>query len=162
MLAGVLAAAIVGGLGASAAVAVVVAVAVGLLTQRLRRDRPWTRDGRRRWRQAAHQARAWLEMGRRLWRARPSRPVRPSWVGGDSPTAGASGWHPEDGEEPTGTPITVRCEVVTPRVQVWHSTDTGRAYEVAPERGLPGALPGDLASLAFERGRPRVVRRPLN
>jgi hypothetical protein len=50
----------------------------------------------------------------------------------------------------------VRCEVVGERFQVWHSTDTGRAYEVAPRDAPADALPGDEGWLSFDGGRPRV------
>jgi hypothetical protein len=43
-------------------------------------------------------------------------------------------------------------------MQVWHSTDTGRAYEVALPDGPAGAFPGDEGWLSFEGGRPRVRR----
>jgi hypothetical protein len=46
--------------------------------------------------------------------------------------------------------------VVTDRLQVWHSTDTGRAYEIDLRRAPEEARPGDLGWLAFEGGRPRV------
>jgi len=50
----------------------------------------------------------------------------------------------------------VRCEVVGERFQVWHSTDTGRAYEVAPRDAPAEAHPGAEGWLSFEGGRPRV------
>lgn len=45
--------------------------------------------------------------------------------------------------------IEVRCRVVHERGQEWVSTTTGRAYDVTPSNGLPGAQPGDLGYVSF-------------
>ena len=91
----------------------------------------------------------------------------PNWPGigglGRRPSFATSGrpWaQPEDEPDPmeAKAAFRVRCEVVTPRVQVWHSIDTGRAYELTPDRAPADARPGDVAWLSFDRGRPRVQR----
>ena len=158
MFVGVGAAALAGGAGANAFTALVAAVAAGLLAQRVQRDPPWTVTGRAAWRRSWA---AWSRGARGLLRARR---VPPGWAGQDDPAyvppvqAGAS----SSPEARAGGRVPVRCEVVTDRLQVWHSTVTQRAYEVPSERGVPGARPGSLGELVFERGRPRVVPRDLN
>ncbi len=164
MFAGVLAAAAAGGLGAGALVALLAAVAVGLLALRSLRDPPWTVRGRRAW---ALGARRWRDLVRafaaRSSEARGRGPAGGNWR---RPTSGADRWPPAAPPVPPevmpGGRIPVRCEVATERLQVWHSTVTQRAYEVSPERGLADAEPGVVADLLFEQGRPRVVPREVN
>jgi len=118
----------------------------------LRRDPPWTARGRAAWRARGaglvRSARAWGRVGRHWRRARAAPP--PGWR-----EAAAD---PADAREAArfDAAFRVRCEVVGTRFQVWHSTDTGRAYEVAPRDAPAGAVPGDEGWLAFEGGRPRV------
>jgi hypothetical protein len=171
MFVGLLAVAVLGSLGAPALVALLGGVAAGFVAHRSRRDPPWTAAGRRRGRDAWRGARDRTRALRRWWVDR-SRSRRPFGGGRSSPEGGwpggpGSSWtepRVEEPEpiEPRGSVVTVRCEIVTDRLQVWHSTDTGRAYEVPRERGLPSAAPGDLGSLTFEGGRPRVTRRAVN
>lgn len=154
---GVLAAAALGGRGANAFVALLAAVAAGLIALRALRDPPWTAVGRARWRWSFA---SWGALARALVAARrpwPSRPV--DWPTPDAP--------PPHGAAPVpdvapGARLPVRCEVVTERLQVWHSTLTHRAYEVPVDRGLADATPGMVADLVFERGRPRIVTRAMN
>jgi hypothetical protein len=161
MFAGMLAAAAVGALGANAFVAFVAAVTGGLVAWRAVHAPPWTPAGRAAW---VAEARGWRQAGARLASMLRARRTGTRW----SPPGGAgdAAWGPAAAppapEVAPGARVAVRCEVATERVQVWHSMATRRAYEVPSERGLPGAEPGTEADLVFERGRPRVVRRPLN
>ena len=161
MFAGMLAAAAAGGVGANGFVALVAAVTGGLLAWRVVHAPPWTRAGRAAWVAAA---RGWRQVLTRLASVARARRAGAGW----SPPGGAgdAAWGPVAAPPPPevapGARVAVRCEVATDRVQVWHSMSTRRAYEVPSERGLPGAEPGTEADLVFERGRPRVLRRPLN
>jgi hypothetical protein len=172
MFVGLLGSAFLGAVGSPALVALVGGVVVGLLAHRARRDPPWTAAGRGRWRAA------WRAGGSRLgdlaawWRRRARggagafgradrAPPAGGWPGGPGSAWSVPRSDAPSEPEPRGQ-VTVRCEVVTARFQVWHSTDTGRAYEVSVERGLVDAVPGDLGTLTFEGGRPRVVRRAVN
>jgi hypothetical protein len=173
MFAGLLGAALLGRTGAPALAAVLFGALVGMGALRLLRDPPWTLAGRRGWRALATRLLRSVASLRQRWRARggggvvvPPTPVR-GWPGGPGSawTGAASDARPPrppDQATMPGAEVTVRCEVVTGRLQVWHSTDTGRAYEVPAERGLAGAAPGDVGLLRFERGKPRVVARRLN
>lgn len=121
---------------------------------------PWTPRGRAVWRARGHAfgvvgraARAWWALARRGRRVDP--------FGSRMPVDDVeAGWtvDPNDAREGArfDAAFPVRCEVVTERLQVWHSTDTGRAYEVDLRRAPAEARPGDLGWLAFEAGRPRV------
>jgi hypothetical protein len=182
MFAGLLGVALLGALGAPSLVALLVGIAVGLAAHRSRRDPPWTAAGRRRWREAWRGAGTRIASLRRWWsalaRGRGGRFGGPfgdagraqppgGWPGGPGSAWGeGSDGEPgseEDADEPgAGGHVTVRCELVTGRFQVWHSTDTGRPYEVPTERGLAGAAPGDIGTLRFEGGRPRIVPRTVN
>ena len=161
MFAGMLAAAAVGGLGANAFVAFVAAVTGGLLAWRVVHAPPWTRAGRASWVAAA---RGWRQVSAGLASLLRGRRGGTGW----SPPRGAGdpAWGPVAAPPPPevapGARVAVRCEVANERRQVWHSMSTRRAYEVPSERGLAGAEPGTEGDLVFERGRPRVVRRPLN
>lgn len=173
MFAGLLGMALMGALGLPSLVALLFGVVVGLLSVRVIRAPPWTAAGRRRWRTLARDVRASVSRVRQLWRSRRGRamwvPQTPpgGWPGGPGsavhgPGAEAAKTPVAEASTPAGAELRVRCEIVTSRLQVWHSTDTGRAYEVPTERGLAGAVPGDVAVLRFERGRPRVVARRVN
>lgn len=122
---------------------------------------PWTPRGRAVWRARAgagaalgRAARAWWGLARRAPGARGVDPGGPR-VGGPGDPWAVDPVDARDGAR-FDAAFAVRCEVVTPRVQVWHSTDTGRAYEVDPRRAPADARPGDAGWLAFEGGRPRV------
>jgi hypothetical protein len=132
----------------------------------LRRDPPWTARGRAIWRaritDAAALARGWVQLTR-LLRGAGRPPADPGFDGYVQPA------DPADARAAArfDAAFRVRCEVVTPRVQVWHSMDTGRAYEVALRDGPSSALPGDEGWLSFDGGRPTVrqgatVERLLN
>lgn len=120
---------------------------------------PWTPRGRAVWRARGNAlgvvgraARTWWALARRNRRFEP--------YGSGAPVEGEGAWtvDPNDAREAArfDAAFSVRCEVVTDRLQVWHSTDTGRAYEVDLRRAPAEARPGDLGWLAFEAGRPRV------
>ncbi len=161
MLAGMLAAAAAGALGAGGFVALLAAVVGGFAAWRVMLAPPWTPQGRAAWAAAGRRRRQALAGLARLVRTRraggawtpPTGSSAPPWASEPSPPAP---------DVAPGTRVAVRCEVATERIQVWHSMATRRAYEVPPERGLEGAAPGTEAELVFERGRPRVVRRTLN
>lgn len=131
----------------------------------LRRAPPWTARGRAAWRARAVASASALRLGRAWW-TMARRGARP-WPGG--PGAAPGGVPPErdpwvvdavDAREAArfDAAFAVRCEVAGERLQVWHSTDTGRAYEVDVRRAPADARPGDAGWLAFEGGRPSVRR----
>ena len=159
MFAGVLAAAAAGALGAGGFVALLAAVLGGFAAWRVVLAPPWTPHGRAAWAAAARRRRQAFGGLAGLLRAR-----RAGGAWAPPPGSSAHPWAspPPPPDVPPGARVPVRCEVATERVQVWHSMTTRRAYEVPPERGLEGALPGTEAELVFERGRPRIVRRTLN
>jgi len=148
-------AALVSVLGGPLLVGLLAGGAAALAWRPLRRDPPWTVRGRAAWRARAaalaEGTRAWGSLWRH-WRLLRKPP--PAWE--------------EDAVDPAVDPadaraaarfdaaFRVRCEVVGERFQVWHSTDTGRAYEVAPRDAPADALPGDEGWLSFDGGRPRV------
>jgi hypothetical protein len=170
MFVGVFAAAGVGALGGSSLVALLIGGGAGLLALRLRLDPPWRPPGRRRWRERLLALRG---AGRALVHLVQST-ARRSAVGPFTPPGapGEGSWDPRNSsrtyvpgdDEPArrGGAIAVRCELVTPTIQVWHSTETGRAYEVQAARGLVGARAGDLAVLTYEGGRPRIRLKVVN
>lgn len=133
----------------------------------LLRDPPWTARGRFAWRARlaavatlGRAARAWWALARRAgpFAGRGGDPF--AAPGGGEPGTGGAPWTVDPADARTAArfdaAFAVRCEVATARVQVWHSTDTGRAYEVDPRSAPADARPGDLGWLAFEGGRPRV------
>ena len=134
----------------------------------LMRAPPWTPRGRAAWRARGASAASVLRFGRAWWTM--ARAGRRSWPGGPggAPTGGAPDagdpWVVDvvDAREAArfDAAFKVRCEVVSDRLQVWHSTDTGRAYEVDVRRAPVDARPGDVGWLAFEGGRPSVRRDP--
>jgi hypothetical protein len=173
MFAALLGMALMGAFGLPSLVALLFGAAAGVLAMRVILAPPWTATGRRRWRVGARDLRASVGRVRQLWRSRRPRaawvppPPPGGWPGGPGSAvpgqgAEAAGAPVAEASMPVGAELRVRCEIVTPRLQVWHSTDTGRAYEVPTERGLAGAVPGDVALLRFERGRPRVVAPRVN
>jgi hypothetical protein len=121
---------------------------------------PWTARGRAVWRARGGALATLGRAGRAWWAlARRGRGVDP--FGSHASADGAdAGWTVDarDAREAArfDAAFAVRCEVVTDRLQVWHSTDTGRAYEIDARRAPAEARPGDLGWLAFEGGRPRV------
>jgi hypothetical protein len=134
----------------------------------LRRTPPWTPRGRAAWRARGASVASALRLGRAWWTmARAGRRPWPGGAGGAS-TSGAPDeadpWVVDavDAREAArfDAAFAVRCEVVSDRLQVWHSTDTGRAYEVDVRRAPADARPGDAGWLAFEDGRPSVRRDP--
>jgi hypothetical protein len=160
------AAVLVSVLGGPLLLGLLVGAAAALVWRPLRRDPPWTARGRAAWRGRAAAVSIGARAGGQLLRllrgvGQPSRdgphppyvrPVDPA----DARTAARF-----------DAAFRVRCEVVTARMQVWHSTDTGRAYEVALRDGPASALPGDEGWLSFDGGRPKVrleatVERLLN
>lgn len=161
MFAGVLGAAAAGALGANGFVAFVAAVIVGVLAWRVERAPPWTRAGRAAWSASVLR---WRRIVAGVASAARGRRMGTQWTvprgGRDAPWGPGAAAPPP--EVAPGARVAVRCEVATERMQVWHSMATRRAYEVPSERGLADAQPGTEADLVFERGRPRIVRRPLN
>jgi len=145
-------AALVSILGGTLLVGLLVGGAAALAWRPLRRDPPWTARGRVAWRARAtalaQGARAWGSLWRHWRRLRTAPP--PPWDGQAVDPADARAAARFDAA------FRVRCEVVGERFQVWHSTDTGRAYEVAPRDAPADALPGDEGWLSFDGGRPRV------
>ena len=137
-------------LGGPLLLGLLAAVAVALLWHPLRRNPPWTRRGRLAWQQRAARTAAFARAASRLRRA-----VHPT----GAPVVQVSfGYHRHDAQRFDAV-IRVRCEIVSDRLQVWHASDTGRAYEVFTRDSYPDALPGDEGWLSFEGGRPRV--RPI-
>lgn len=135
------------------------ALAAWLLPMTLRAP-PWTARGRGVWRARSS---AFASLGRtaRAWWALSRRGRGTDPFGSRArPDDGVAGWSVDPSDARDGArfdaAFPVRCEVVTERLQVWHSTDTGRAYEIDPRRAPAEARPGDLGWLAFEAGRPRV------
>lgn len=145
-------AALVSVLGGTLFVGLLVGGAAALAWRPLRRDPPWTARGRAAWRTRgaalAEGVRAWGSLWRHWRRLRTAPP--PAWEEHTVDPADARAAARFDAA------FRVRCEVVGERFQVWHSTDTGRAYEVAPRDAPADALPGDEGWLSFEGGRPRV------
>ncbi len=117
----------------------------------LRRDPPWTVRGRAAWRSRAALATEAARASGLVWRHwRRSTAAAPAWREHVVDPADARAAARFDAA------FRVRCEVVGERFQVWHSTDTGRAYEVAPCDAPAAAAPGDEGWLTFEGGRARV------
>ena len=121
---------------------------------------PWTPRGRAVWRARGTALGTLSRAGRAWWSlARRGRGVDP--YGSRAPVDDVDpGWTVDPNDARDGArfdaAFAVRCEVVTERLQVWHSTDTGRAYEIDLRRAPAEARAGDLGWLAFEAGRPRV------
>lgn len=120
----------------------------------LRRDPPWTARGRARWLARGAAALATLQAAVTAWRLLRTRPR----VGGAPAAAPAPTVDPSDARAAArfDAVFRVRCEVVGPRFQVWHSIDTGRAYEVAAWDAPSDARPGVEGWLSFEGGRARI------
>jgi len=125
--------------------------AVALLWHPLRRNPPWLPGGRRAWRQRFLDGGSLLRRVRQLRRA--TRPPTASAAPNVSPL------HHQRQAARFDAVFRVRCEVVTERLQVWHASDTGRAYEVLARDSYPHAQPGDEGWLSFENGRARI--RPI-
>ena len=138
-------------LGGPLLVGLLVGGAAALAWRPLLRDPPWTARGRAVWRSraavAAEASRAWGLVWRH-WRRGATA----------APEGREHGVDPADARVAArfDAAFRVRCEVVGERFQVWHSTDTGRAYEVAPRDAPAAAAPGDEGWLSFEGGRARV------
>jgi len=148
-------AALVSVLGGPLLVGLVAGGALALGYRPLRRDPPWSARGRAAWRaRAATWAEAWRAGAqlRRLWRG-AARPVET-----DLDMEGATRVDPAAARAAArfDAAFRVRCEFVGDRFQVWHSTDTGRAYEVVPRDAPAQVAVGDEGWLSFEAGRPRV------
>ncbi len=151
---------LVSALGGPVLVGLIVGGLAAWLVPMTFRAPPWTPRGRAVWR-ARGSALGGLARGARAWwaLARPGRQAGP--YASRAPVDDADvAWtvDPNDAREGArfDAAFAVRCEVVTDRLQVWHSTDTGRAYEIDLRRAPAEARPGDLGWLAFEAGRPRV------
>jgi len=146
---------VVSAVGGPLLLGIVVGGVAALVWRPVRRDPPWTARGRAAWRTRLAAglagARAWTRLLRSL-RGGSAQP----WVGTDEGFARSV--DPTDAREAArfDAAFRVRCEAVTSRVQVWHSTDTGRAYEVALRDAPEGVRPGDEGWLSFDGGRPRV------
>jgi hypothetical protein len=151
---------LVSALGGPVLVGLIVGGLAAWLVPTAFRAPPWTPGGRAAWRARGRSLATLARAGRAWWalarRARGGDPyaTRPPVNGADA------GWAVDPNDARDGArfdaAFAVRCEVVTERLQVWHSTDTGRAYEIDPRRAPTEARPGDLGWLAFEAGRPRV------
>jgi len=134
----------------------------------LRRDPPWTARGRAAWAVRLAAAGAAARLGTHLLRSLRRGPAEP-WVEaapGPARSASVDPVHRRDAARFDAV-FRVRCEVVTARLQVWHATDTGRAFEVALRDAPVDARPGDEGWLSFRGGRPTVrpgatVERLLN
>jgi hypothetical protein len=151
---------LVSALGGPVLVGLIVGGLAAWLVPSVMRAPPWTARGRAVWRARGGALAALVGAARAGWswmrragaqradatRAAPGREDAPWAVDPADAQAGAR----------FDAAFTVRCEIVTERLQVWHSTDTGRAYEVDVRRAPADARPGDLGWLAFEGGRPRV------
>jgi hypothetical protein len=110
----------------------------------VRRDPPWTARGRRAWRLRGANSLALWRAARQLRRAGPIVVTRVDPAQHQRQAARFD------------AVIRVRCEIVSERLQVWHASDTGRAYEVFARDSYPEARPGDAGWLSFEGGRPRI------
>lgn len=151
MLAFFVGATLVSALGGPLLVGLLVGGLAAWLLPAVRRSPPWTPGGRAAWRARLGTLALLGRAGRTWWallrmRGRRGAPA-PGWTVDPSDAHDAARFE---------AAFAVRCEVVTPRLQVWHSTDTGRAYEVDARRAPASARPGDLGWLAFEGGRPHV------
>jgi hypothetical protein len=171
MFVGLGGAALVGALGGSSLLALLVGAACGLLAHRFRHDPPWRAYGRRRWRERFRRARSSGATVASVLQALARRSATGPFSVPHDPRGPRPSHDPDTGDwsrpgtvrhEPERGPIPVRCEFVTGTIQVWHSTETGRAYEVATERGIADARPGDVAAITFDGGRARVVGRVVN
>ena len=159
MLAFFAGAVVVSALGGPLILGLLVGGLAALVARPLRRDPPWTPRGRLVWRRRARVAgeafRAW-----RAWSSARTRAPGPGTPPPGGAPRGSDFWpvDPNDGREAArfDAAFEVRCEVVTTRLQVWHSTDTGRAYEIDARSAPADARPGDVGWLAFDGGRPRV------
>jgi len=123
---------------------------VALLWHPFRRDPPWRLGGRRAWRQRILRGVSFLRTVRQLRRAVPVPHASGSNV---------SPLHHQRQAARFDAVFRVRCELISERLQVWHASDTGRAYEVFPRDSYPEARPGDEGWLSFENGRARI--RPI-
>ena len=83
--------------------------------------------------------------------------ARGRWGGGLRTSSAGQAVPVPSRSEPTG--IEVRCELATPDMQRWVSPKTGRAFEVRPAQGVPGAEPGDPGVVVI-RGGSVTVERP--
>ncbi len=163
MLAFFAGAVLVSALGGPLILGLLVGGLAALVARPLRRDPPWTARGRGAWRRRARLVGdAWG-----AWRAWSATRTRTPGSAGPPPGPSARGsdfWpvDPNDQREAArfDAAFEVRCEVVTERLQVWHSTDTGRAYEIDARSAPADARPGDMGWLAFDGGRPRVRATP--
>lgn len=115
----------------------------------LRHNPPWTRRGRGVWRER-------FARGLTLWRA--ARQLRRGARGVSVHSSSTVRVVPLYQREATryDAVIRVRCEHLSERLQVWHASDTGRAYEVLSRDSYPQASLGVEGWLSFEGGRPRV------
>jgi hypothetical protein len=171
MFVGLVGAALVGALGGSSLLALLVGAACGLFAHRFRHDPPLRADGRRRWRERFRRTRSSGAALARVLQVLARRSAAGPFSVPSDHRAPPPSHDPDTGDwhrpasaprAPERGPIPVRCEFVTRSIQVWHSTETGRAYEVAAERGIADARPGDVAAITFDGGRPRVVGRVVN
>ncbi len=159
---------LVSALGGPLLLGLLVGAAAAFAYRPLRRDPPWTVRGRAAWRARFVAVVGAARVGSSLVRSLRRRPPEP-WLDADPDAAGAPRVDPVHAREAArfDAAFRVRCEVVAARVQVWHSTDTGRAYEVALRDAPRDARPGDEGWLSFQGGRPTVrpgatVERLLN
>lgn len=120
----------------------------------LRRDPPWTARGRARWAHLGASMVATVRAATMAWRTLRS----PSPVRGTDRVRPGREVDPSDARVASrfDAVLRVRCEVVGERFQVWHSVDTGRAYEVAPWDAPSDARPGAEGWLSFDGGRARI------
>lgn len=119
-----------------------------------RRDPPWTVGGRARWWARGAGALAAARAAAATWSLLRQRQRH----SGERPARSASGVDPADTSAARrfDAVFRVRCEVVGERFQVWHSVDTGRAYEVAPWDAPSDARPGAEGWLSFDGGRASI------
>jgi hypothetical protein len=158
---------LVSALGGPLLLGLLVGGAAAFAYRPVRRDPPWTARGRAAWAARGAAALAAARLWTHLLRSLRRGPAEP-WVEAapDPRTASVDALHLREAAR-FDAAFPVRCEVVTARLQVWHATDTGRAYEVALRDAPVDARPGDEGWLSFRGGRPLVrlgatVERLLN
>jgi hypothetical protein len=132
-------------LGGALMVGLLVGGLSALLWHPLQRQPLWTQRGRAHWVSRVRLWLSWLKLGVSLGAKVRFERRTEVWQAGDARMG-----------QRYDAVFRVRCELVGERFEVWHSLETGRAYEVMPQDSFPVAEPGVEGWLSFDRGRPRV------